>query len=182
MIPASSNLSLRTCVSGGVELLDLHATVAPRRPASHPPPTLEQHVFVPYDESNMAATLSSPDLAEYCDACCRFVGSRLRNLVESGVDNGLQNRELLSRLFPSGTLPSSTSPKDDDNDLLARFQNSPGDYPALKTLQDVFSVSHDMASFTADVKSIVSNSRTEVAITDKLTGFARSDRIFKVLF
>lgn len=45
------NRCLDNIVAGGVQICGLHATVAPRRQQQQNPPTLEEFVFAPYEET-----------------------------------------------------------------------------------------------------------------------------------
>ena len=54
---AAVDRQMRTASSGGVELLDLHDSVAPRRQRTQRPPTLESFRFIPYDEQSLATSL-----------------------------------------------------------------------------------------------------------------------------
>jgi hypothetical protein len=82
-----------------VELLDFHNAIAPRRQGAGRTPTLKTHVFVPYFESDLASTNETANLADYLQACNSLILSRLRHIIDAGIHNGLQNRELMGRLF-----------------------------------------------------------------------------------
>ena len=66
---------LGSCTSGCVEILGLHATVAPRRPRDQSDPVLESYSFVPYHFSALSQTDQSASLSQ----CF----SLLENKVES---------------------------------------------------------------------------------------------------
>ncbi|CAC5370812.1 FASN [Mytilus coruscus] len=61
-----------TCTSGGVEILGLHATVAPRR-HQQAEPVLEEYCFVPYTCNN----LIDNDLKNYINSCSAHAVNRL---------------------------------------------------------------------------------------------------------
>jgi fatty acid synthase, animal type len=153
--------------------LDLHATVAPRRQGANQTPTLESHVFVPYVESNLASTGGGTSLAEYSLACNSLVLQKLRHLIEVGTHNGLQNRELMCRLFSEQSTDCSSVP----DDKLRQYLEA-ADCSIIKTLGKIFSVDHT-DQFIEDVQSIVRSAWSDIAVVDKLTSFIRGERCFK---
>lgn len=68
---------LDLCVAGGVEILGLHATVAPRR-HQQTNPVLEQYCFVPYICDN-----NDDDLNEYFCDCSAFAAQKLKGLCNN---------------------------------------------------------------------------------------------------
>jgi len=160
-----------TCRSGGVELLDLHATVAPRRQGVQPSPTLESFRFIPYDEHSLASSQLGTSVLNYARACAGFVLERMHQLLSSNVEDGLCNLKLMQRLVSQ----SSWTPATDDT--LTEYLSS-ADSVALKTLEKVFAVAHDDA-FAKNVNSAVSAAWADIFSSDRLFSFARCDRCFK---
>jgi len=161
-----------TCTSGGVELLDLHATVAPRRQGVQAPPTLESFNFIPYDETAMAAAgVLGPTLTDYAKTCADFVLERMRQLAAANVEDGLRNVALMRRLVSESSWAPVPAAE------LSRHADSP-ESVALRTLERVFAVEHDDA-FARTVDSVVASSWAEILSRDRLFAFARCDRCLK---
>ncbi|XP_014671172.1 PREDICTED: fatty acid synthase-like [Priapulus caudatus] len=72
------NHVLNKCTAGGVEITDLHTSLAPRR-HRHDSPTLERHVFVPYVKELRDAALDG-----YVSACEEVCGRIARALASTG--------------------------------------------------------------------------------------------------
>jgi len=168
-----SNRELGTCTAGGVEILDLHATVAPRRQGVHAAPTLESHTFVPYVESNLASLSGDSSVAEYAEICSCLVSQKLHNLIETGTDNGLQNRQMMCRLFSKETSTYGSVPAE----KLTKYLEA-SDCCLLKALDKILSVEHT-EKFVENVRSVASSAGPDIAVVDRLSGFVRADRCFK---
>jgi len=162
---------METCTSGGVELLDLHADVATRRKRVQPSPVLQSVHFIPYDERSLASSHLGSPVLEYAETCTGFVLERMQLLLSSNVEDGLHNLKLMRQLVDE----ASWTPA--DGGKLMEYLSSP-DSVALKTLEKIFALSHDDA-FAQNINSIVSASWADVVSSDRLLGFARSDRCFK---
>jgi len=171
VVSVVNNRRMGTCKSGGVELLDLHATVAPRRQGVQPSPTLESFRFIPYDEQSLASSQLGSSILEYAKTCASFVLERMHHLLSSDVEDGLRNLKLMQRLVGE----ASWTPAVDEK--LTEYLSSP-DSVALRTLEKVFAVAHDDA-FAQNVNSVVSATWADVVSNDRLLGFARCDRCFK---
>lgn len=76
---------LNTCVAGGVEILGLHATVAPRRQQTQAAPVLEQFQFVPYSDRLPA----NVELRQYADVCCSHAKQLLQTLSQANPNGAL---------------------------------------------------------------------------------------------
>ena len=74
---------LNTVYAGGVEMLGLHTTVAPRRPNTQAAPILEEYAFVPYMEANLMGNDAA--LQGYLHRCQEAA----RKIVESGMKDSL---------------------------------------------------------------------------------------------
>ena len=160
-----------TCKSGGVEVLGIHTTAAPRRHGTQPPPTFESFSFIPYNEYSLASSHLGTSILEYAETCASFVLESMHELLSSNVENGLCNLKLMRQLVEQTNWAAATSEE------VTEYLNLP-DSVALNTLKKIFSVTHNDA-FTQHVDSIVSASWSDTLASDRLLGFARSDRCFK---
>jgi len=171
VIPVRNNREMGTCKAGGVELLDLHATVAPRRQGVQPSPTLESFHFIPYDEHSLASSQLGAAVNEYAKTCASFVLERMHHLLSSNVEDGLCNLELMRRLLSKSSWTPTESEK------VTEYLSS-ADTVALKTLEKIFAVVHD-DTFARNVDSLVSASWADISSSDRLLSFARCNRCFK---
>jgi len=171
VVPVVNNHQIGTCKSGGVELLDLHATVAPRRQGVQPSPTLESFRFIPYEEYSLASSQLGTSVVEYAKTCASFVLERMHQLLSSNVEDGLRNLSLMRRLVDESSWTHDIGDK-----LTEHFSAS--DSVALKTLEKVYAVAHDDA-FAQNVNAVVSSSWFDINASDRLFSFARCDRCFK---
>ena len=165
---------MRTCNSGAVALLDLHAAVAPRNDRIQQLPILDSSHYFPYDERSLASNHLGTSLLDYAEMCSSFVLERMHYLLSSAVEDGLRNLKQMRRLVDEARWTPAA------NEKLSEFLRSP-DSVALKTLEKIFAVPHDDA-FSQKVNSIVSESWAEVVSSDCLMGFARGYRCFKTGF
>ncbi|ELT99721.1 hypothetical protein CAPTEDRAFT_89190 [Capitella teleta] len=78
---------LDTCSAGGVQILGLHATVAPRRQQTQADPVIEQQKFIPYSESLNA----TDELKIYAEACEASAGKILKKMPGFEFENKVQN-------------------------------------------------------------------------------------------
>jgi len=171
VVSVVNNHQIGTCKSGGVELLDLHATVAPRRQGVQPSPTLESFQFIPYDEYSLASSQLGTSIIEYAKMCASFVLQHMHHLLSTDVEDGLCNLKLMRHLVENASWTPASSEK------LTEFHNSP-DSIVLKTLEKIFAVAHD-DGFAQNVNSVVSASWANIIASDRLFSFARCDRCFK---
>ena len=171
VVSVVNNRRIGTCRSGGAELLDLHATVAPRRQGVQPSPTLESFRFIPYNECLLASSQLGTSILEYAKTCASFVLERMHHLLSSNVEDGLRNLKLMQHLVGEASWTPATSEK------LMEYVSSP-DCVALKTLEKIFAVAHDDA-FAQNVNSVVSESWPDIVSSDRLFSFARCDRCVK---
>jgi len=171
VVPVVNDHHLGTCKSGGVELLDLHATVAPRRQGIQPSPTLESFNFIPYNECSLATSQLDTSVLEYAKSCANFVLEKMHQLLATNVEDGLRNLKLMRQLVDdSGWSPVV-------GEKLTEYLDA-SDSIALKTLEKIFAVEHNDA-FAANVNSLVSASWADIISSDRLLSFARCDRCFK---
>jgi len=162
---------METCKSGGVELVGLHTHVAPRRQREQRPAILQSCHFFPYDERSLASSQLGASVLEYAETCAGFVLESMRRLLSSDVEGGFLNLELMRRLVTETRWTPTVDEK------LTEYLSSL-DCVALKTLVKIFAVAHDDA-FVQNASSIVSADWTDIVSTDRIFGFARSDRCFK---
>ncbi|XP_041363356.1 fatty acid synthase-like [Gigantopelta aegis] len=106
---------LRTCVAGGVEMMDLHATVAPRR-QHQTSPTLEQFTFVPYTHNLLSSM--EPSIQEYAKDCSNVAASYLKSLTLN-TTGCVPNKEYLSSVVADGEVPSVSAER------VAEFADKP---------------------------------------------------------
>ena len=97
-VSVANNRQTRTCKSGGVELLDLHTTVAPRRQGVQRSPTLKSYSFIPYNERALASSQLGDSILEYAKTCESFVLERMHHLLLSKAENGIHNLKLMRHL------------------------------------------------------------------------------------
>ncbi|KAM6897707.1 fatty acid synthase [Xenentodon cancila] len=88
------NRCLDHIIAGGVQICGLHATVAPRRQQQQSPPTLEEFVFVPYEQTGCLNT--DQKLAEQLGICKGLIRRLQLKLAPHGVQlsiPGLQDHQ-----------------------------------------------------------------------------------------
>lgn len=171
VVPVVNNRDLGTCKSGAVELLDLHATVAPRRQGVQPSPTLESFNFIPYDECSLAASQLDSAVLDYAKICANFVLEQMHQLLKTNVENGLRNLMLMQQLVGSSTWSPIVIEK------LTEYLDA-SDSVALKTLEKIYAIPHD-DDIAKNVNSLVSASWADIISSDPLLSFVRCDRCFK---
>jgi len=150
-----------------VELIGLHATVAPRRNQVQSAPTLEHYTFTPYFESNLA---SAPDhnLVDYADTCHTFVYNHLKKLFNgSEVQNGVKNIGLLKNLI-ADTKSSEIHPS------RVQTTGSPENNATLRLLQNIYEVKHD-ENFSKNINNLLESAKSELQ-RDPVLGFFRTER------
>ena len=84
---------LDSCSAGGVEILGLHATVAPRRQGQQAPPILEDFNFVPYMDTKPV----DDEQKLYLNHCKATLIHGLDKLLNNGYSNEDYNIELLKQ-------------------------------------------------------------------------------------
>lgn len=171
MVRVTYNREIGTCTSGGVEVIDIHHTIAPRRQDVQSLPLLESHDFIPYNETAVAASQRDTCVLKYAKTCASLVLDRMKQLLSSKFENGLKNLKLMQRIIGY----SSWSPV--QSEKLTKYLDSP-DCVGLKTLEQIFAIAHDGA-FAENVDSVVSTSWAGIVSDDRLFSFARRDRYFK---
>lgn len=84
---------LNSCTSGCVEILGLHATVAPRRSRDQADPVLESYSFVPYEQT---LTSHSSDVLHALSECNEYLEEKIKK--QCGEKESKVLREILSEL------------------------------------------------------------------------------------
>ncbi|XP_005094185.1 fatty acid synthase [Aplysia californica] len=163
-IPAYINETLKMAISGGVEIQDLHASVAPRR-GLQTAPTLEEYRFVPYTEDVSAPPAS---LEAYATGCLNYTLEGLSKLLSQDADGALPNKDLLKDVVTNNK-PSAPS---DLQSLLA--QPNCG---LAQTLEKIFSLSAS-SSFQENAKNVLQSFRSALA-SDALLSSLNTEDILK---
>ena len=159
---------LDTCISGGVELLGLHATVAPRRQQTQAAPVLEEFHFVPYFQSNLADRSTQ----EYTSILTSYLHKHMGSLLESqnGIKEQLRNVELLKQELQK-TVAGDFAQAD-----LEKFAGNPK-CSLLHTLQSIFGLPLD-ENFTAGVEEVVKSSLSSLG-SDQLLCMSVEEKMLK---
>ena len=110
---------LDVCQSGAVEILGLHATVAPRRQQAQTPPTLEHFNFVPYSQHGVSYI--DLKLRSYTQSILAFTKTSLESIFNSGVKDSVPNAKLFRQVLnekSSDNFDSDKSPESDSHHLI----------------------------------------------------------------
>ena len=118
---------LDVCQSGAVEILGLHATVAPRRQQAQAPPTLEHFKFVPYSQHSVSDTDS--ELKSYTQATLAFTKSSLESIFSNGVKGSVPNTKLFRQVM--NEINSDNSDEESDS------------HPLIDMFREMFSLEHN---------------------------------------
>lgn len=158
---------LDTCVAGGVEILGLHATVAPRRQQQQAAPTLEEFRFVPYVQPLDANKSNS--LTRYAESTLALIKTSLGNMMKAAngtMPNGKLFREVVAALqVSSGT------------DDIARYEASP-QCGLIQTLRQLVDLEND-SNFTENVASVLDASKDDL-LHDRLMSHLTSGETLKI--
>lgn len=104
-VPVVMDRTINACVSGGVEMKGIKASLAPRRQGQQAPPTLEEYCFIPYEETKVISR--TPDVSKklnlYNDLCVSYIISKLQELVVS-APHTLPNLQIMSEIAKSPSL------------------------------------------------------------------------------
>ena len=122
---------LDVCQSGAVEILGLHATVAPRRLQAQTPPTLEHFKFVPYSQHSVSDTDS--ELKSYTQATLAFTKSSLESIFSNGVKDSVPNTKLFRQVMNEINSDNSDEDKYTESDS----------HPLIEMLREMFSQEHN---------------------------------------
>ncbi len=135
---------LDVCRAGGVEILGLHATVAPERQNTQTPPVLERQEFVPCQRPDHGA--KNPRVQRYINQLLREIQRGLKDILDNGLKETLVNVELLKQilcLIEVKQGPCETYVNSDESNSFA----------LMDMLSQVFAVEHN-GRFLAEVAEI----------------------------
>lgn len=82
-VSVNVNRELDSIQAGGVQILGLHATVAPRRQQQQSPPIIEELVFVPYVDNECLS--ANVELSEQLNICRGLIGTLQQKLLLHGI-------------------------------------------------------------------------------------------------
>ena len=160
-----------TCVAGGVHMLGLHVTTAPRRHDYHQP-VLESFTFVPYTTSLNPGSLDE-SLVKYSELCgdCSLKG--LQSLLTKHGSNGLKNKQQIETLVSAAVADQKNMVSDAQNGLESKLLNDidlahEKHHGCLEVLKSVFDVDY-CENFTDVVDNVV-KSKSEMLKSDMLLG------------
>uniref|UniRef100_S4R5M7 Fatty acid synthase n=1 Tax=Petromyzon marinus TaxID=7757 RepID=S4R5M7_PETMA len=146
-VEVSVDRVLDRTVAGGVEILGLHATQAPRRQQQQAPPVLEEFHFVPYDQQGLLADAgrhaSLHAYSRSCTECLREVVAKFRSHGIKFPVSGLDDAVIGSGA--DAEEPPLDSEKESERGLLS----------VLRTLRDL---SHN-GSFLGEVTATMARER-----------------------
>ncbi|XP_053392677.1 fatty acid synthase-like [Mercenaria mercenaria] len=156
-----------TCKSGGVKILGLHATSAPRRHDYHHPIT-EKYSFVPY-HSHIPVKMSQP-MEQYASHCKHCAHKGLTNLLTCHGNNGLKSKQHIRAVV-------ELSAEQVDSAEISSELDSHG---FLSVLQKIFSIDYD-DNFAENVDKLVTNSHKSL-ISDPLLNLLTTPETLKPCF
>ena len=163
-----------TCMAGGVQILGLHVTTAPRRHDYHQP-VLESFKFVPYNSSQDPSS-QDEKLVKYSELCADCSLKGLKALLMQHGSNGLKNKEHIETLVAAAVsdhqkLPVYKTETDTDN---IEHDNH---HSCLDVLRKIFEIDYE-ENFTENVENIVQDKREELK-SDCLLGNVLKTDILK---
>ena len=161
---------LNACLAGGVQIVGLHTTIAPRH-QQQAAPMLEKFEFVPYDEDNVLG--DRDDLVEYSRLCKACIRCGLDQLLDNGVTEHLQNVELFKQQLAKMNV-------DDIVGVGATLKSLDGDPKCIlaTTLRQIFAQENN-DSFVPNIRKMLASLRAGLA-ADKLLGSAMAERMLKM--
>ena len=161
-----------TCVAGGVQILGLHVTTAPRRHDYHHP-VLESFKFVPYTSDD--AVSQDKELVEYSELCADCSLKGLQDLLNQHGSNGLKNKTHIETLVSAAL-----------TDQKSRIPKPPADIEHVETdkhhsclgvLKEIFETEYN-EQFTENIDHIVQGKGEELR-SDCLLGNVHKAEIMK---
>ena len=150
------------CVAGGVELLGLHATLAPLR-QQQAAPVLEEFVFVPYSQRGAVGEEDEEAVRGYAAACGACVARGLDRLLGNGVTQRLPNAALLKAALQKASGAESGVSGGSEGAYKG------AQYGLLATLRQVFESPADGADFVAQIGDLLESRRPQLATDALLT-------------
>jgi len=153
---------LSTCVAGGVEIIGLHATVAPRRQQTQAAPITEKYTFVPYRQMELGKTDCS--LQQYAKLCTKYIKHRMDALLDNGIADKIPNRELFQKVLEQSE--SCDGVQSEVEQYLIKEKNQ---YSLLNLIHDVFGLQSD-DNFLQKAKTVIEEGRDKLS-QDRLLSF-----------
>lgn len=164
---------INVCLSGGVELKGLKASMAPRRPAQQSAPTLEEYHFVPFVEKKCLNGREKTEqiLKQYTELCTNYIIQKTKSLVSQGA-SFLPNQALLADIAKRPTkLPNADQVVDD---FLTKTKLNA---TLLKVLRSIFTTKVDN-DFKTNIENILEQSFADLH-NDSLLAALLNGRIIK---
>ena len=160
---------LNECVSGGVQIVGLHATVAPRH-QQQTAPVLEKFRFVPYNEDNVLS--DEDELVKYLRLCKACIRRGLVQILDRGFTENLPNVDLLKQQLAKMKV-------DEVVDVDSSIETLASDPKCVlaTTMQQIFSQEKNDL-FVENIRDMLVSSRGKLT-EDKLLGSAMTDRMLK---
>lgn len=163
-----------TCVAGGVHMLGLHVTTAPRRHDYHHP-VLESFTYVPYT-SSLDPELQDEFLVKYSELCADCSLKGLQTLLNKHGSNGLKNRQQIETL-----VAAAVSNHQDVSEGTASAVKTSGHekhHSCLDVLKAIFAATSSGENVKELVDDIV-QSKAELLKYDSLLGNLLQTEYFK---
>lgn len=162
---------LDTCLAGGVEVVGLHTTVAPRRAtAPTTPHILEKSEFVPYIEENVH--VHDAALKHYQRVCQAVTAKGIELFLNNGFKDSLMNVDIFQKI-----LPELSKVKADPSEVEALLADPSS--ALLQALTAVFTLQPDTNNnFLHSVIGVVHGKLAELS-RDKLLANLLLDRYLK---
>ncbi|XP_013778686.1 fatty acid synthase-like [Limulus polyphemus] len=132
------------CISGGVEMKGIKASLAPRRQTQQNVPLLEKYTFIPYFDTGV--NNSNVDLEEYSQVCSAVA----RRILEASGKNKAQITDVLNGF---------TEPTDGILDNY--IQTASNNHALLKVLTEMWHLPHD-TNFLQNAKNLVNRCQEEL--------------------
>lgn len=159
-ISINIDTEIDTCTAGSVEILGLHATVAPRR-QMQTAPTLERFQFLPCVSDLTAAY--DPDMTTYLKTCSSLGFALLKRITS---DSSFPNADLLKTLT-SGEISAS---EEDHQQMLA--------LPNSGLLQVLSKMNNLNVLKTNTIENLISSFDRELS-SDRLLNYSKRPEILK---
>ncbi|XP_006825448.1 fatty acid synthase-like, partial [Saccoglossus kowalevskii] len=148
------------CIAGGIEIYDLHTTVAPRRQLQQTSSNFGRYIFVPYDEKQIMS--DDLKLVNYQQVCEKYALDLLCQVKETC--------QYQQKMLNSGKLSMVV------NDDVKKYMNDP-EYGLIKILHAIYNLEVS-TSFTKDVQDVLSLN-SDLMQNDKLLSVLTTGRYLK---
>lgn len=174
-VPVLMDQVINVCLSGGVEMKGLKASMAPRRPAQQSAPVLEEYHFVPFTEKRClnGREKTEPLLKQYTELCTDYIIQKCKQLVTQG-EAFLPNPALLADIAKRPMKLANIDQKV-DGFLKQTFLN----VTLLKVLSSIFATKVD-TNFKTNVENLLEQG-VPALHDDSLLGALQQSRILKTV-